>query len=122
VDRPRTLKTVDPRAVVDNDQAWRLLTPVASQGSRGKRMVAFFGRMYYAALRPEEAADLRQDNLVSLPGQGWGEMLPRDPSHAAARAGLTTAPASDANSSTGRQENPAGARPPRTRLAAPFPS
>ena len=36
-------------------------------------MVAFFGCMYYAALRPEEAADLRQDNLVSLPGQGWGK-------------------------------------------------
>jgi len=38
-------------------------------------MVAFFGCMYYAALRPEEATDLRRDNLASLPDHGWGEML-----------------------------------------------
>jgi integrase len=31
--------------------------------------------MYYAALRPEEAVDLRPENLVSLPDQGWGELL-----------------------------------------------
>jgi integrase len=48
--------------------------------------VAFFGCMYYAALRPEEAAELRLDNLISLPEQGWGEMLlthsePRSGSH-----------------------------------------
>jgi hypothetical protein len=29
-------------------------------------MVAFFGCLYYAALRPEEAVDLRRDNLASL--------------------------------------------------------
>jgi len=84
--RPRTLKTVDPRAVVNGDQARRLLAAVGSQGSRGERMVAFFGCMYYAALRPEEAAELRQDNLVNLPDGGWGEMLlthsePRSGSH-----------------------------------------
>jgi integrase len=73
--RPRTLKTVDPRTVINADQARRLLAAVVQQGPRGERMVAFFGCMYYAALRPEEAADLRQDNLVSLPDQGWGEML-----------------------------------------------
>ncbi|MEO3830363.1 hypothetical protein [Actinomadura sp. B10D3] len=36
-------------------------------------MVAFFTPMYYAALRPEEVVDLRRDNLVSLPPEGWGE-------------------------------------------------
>jgi integrase len=30
--------------------------------------------MYYAALRPEEAIDLRHRNLISLPDRGWGEM------------------------------------------------
>ncbi len=73
--RPRTLKTVDPRTVINSDQARRFLAATASQGARGERMVAFFGCMYYAALRPEEAADLRLDNLISLPEQGWGEML-----------------------------------------------
>jgi hypothetical protein len=35
---------------------------------------AFFGCMYYAALRPEEATELRRSNLTSLPNHGWGEM------------------------------------------------
>jgi integrase len=73
--RPRTLKTVDPRAVVNSAQARRFLDAVARTGPRGERMVAFFGCMYYAALRPEEAVDLRRDNLVALPDDGWGEML-----------------------------------------------
>jgi integrase len=72
--RPRTLKTVDPRVVVNADQARRFLTAVGDQGPRGERMVAFFGCMYYAALRPEEATELRRSNLTSLPGHGWGEM------------------------------------------------
>jgi site-specific recombinase XerC len=73
--RPRTLKTVDPRTVVNSDQARRLLSAVGQQGERGARMVAFFGCMYYAALRPEEAVELRPENLASLPGQGWGELI-----------------------------------------------
>jgi len=65
--RPRTLESVDPRTVVNSDQARRLLVAVGQQGERGERMVAFFGCMYYAALRPEEAVDLRRDNLASCP-------------------------------------------------------
>jgi integrase len=84
--RPRTLKTVDPRAVVNADQARRFLAAVGELGPRGERMVAFFGCMYYAALRPEEATDLRLGNLASLPDHGWGEMIltnaaPRSGSH-----------------------------------------
>jgi hypothetical protein len=48
---------------------------IAATGPRGERMVAFSGCMYYAALRPEEAVDLRLDNLTDLPDNGWGEML-----------------------------------------------
>jgi site-specific recombinase XerC len=73
--RPRTLKTVDPRTVVNSDQARRLLAAVGQQGERGERMVAFFGCMYYAALRPEEAVELRPDNFASLPDHGWGELI-----------------------------------------------
>jgi integrase len=73
--RPRTLKTVDPRTVVNSDQARGLLAAVGKQDERGKRMVAFFGCMYYAALRPEEVIELRLDNLANLPDQGWGEMI-----------------------------------------------
>jgi integrase len=73
--RPRTLKSVDPRTVVNSDQARRLLAAVGQQGELGERMVAFFGCLYYAALRPEEAVDLRRDNLASLPDHGWGELV-----------------------------------------------
>jgi integrase len=73
--RPRMLKTVDPRTVVNSNQARRLLAAVGQQDQRGERMVAFFGCIYYAALRPEEVVDLRLDNLVSLPDQGWGELI-----------------------------------------------
>jgi hypothetical protein len=37
-------------------------------------MVGFFAVMYYAALRPEEAVDLRRDHLVSLHDDGGREM------------------------------------------------
>jgi site-specific recombinase XerD len=73
--RPRTLKSVDPRTVVNSNQARRLLAAVCQQSERGQRMVAFFGCMYYAALRPEEAVDLRPENLASLPDHGWGELI-----------------------------------------------
>ena len=73
--RTRTLRTVDPRTVVNSDEARRLLVAVGQQGERGERMVAFFGCMYYAALRPEEAVELRPENLASLPDHGWGELI-----------------------------------------------
>jgi integrase len=38
---------------------------------RGQRLKALFACIYYAALRPEEAADLRVDDCA-LPDSGWG--------------------------------------------------
>lgn len=106
--RPRTLKTVEPRGVVNSDQARRLLTAVGQQGERGARMVAFFGCMYYAALRPEEAVELRPDNLASLPGQGWGELILTNSEPRSGKGGPTPAPpGSAANSSTARAARPA---------------
>jgi integrase len=42
--------------------------------SSGPALVAFFGCMYYSALRPEEAAMLSKRDL-QLPESGWGELL-----------------------------------------------
>jgi hypothetical protein len=67
---PRALKSVDPRTVINSAQARRLLAAVGQQGERGQRMVAFFGCMYYAALRPEEAVESRPENLASVPDHG----------------------------------------------------
>lgn len=71
---PKTVKGVDKRAVVNPDQARLLLAAVAEQRPSGSRLVAFFGAMYYAALRPAEATTLRRSNLI-LPDEGWGELL-----------------------------------------------
>jgi integrase len=72
--KPRRLTTVDPCSVININQARRFLAEVEANSNRGRRMKAFFGCMYYAALRPEEVVDLRREHLSSLPEAGWGEM------------------------------------------------
>ncbi|WP_116952480.1 tyrosine-type recombinase/integrase [Jiangella endophytica] len=62
---------VDPRSVANPTQARDLFTAVAAQGTTGQRLEAYFGCLYYAAMRPEEAADLSRHNL-DLPEKGWG--------------------------------------------------
>lgn len=78
--KPRKIKTVDPRCVVNAEQAHRFLIAVGKLDERGKRLKAFFGCMYYAALRPEEVIALRKANIASLPEQDgeWGEFLLTD--------------------------------------------
>ncbi|MCX6953060.1 MAG: tyrosine-type recombinase/integrase [Verrucomicrobia bacterium] len=71
---PRTVQTLDRRVAVNPRQARALLDAVAVQKPSGARLVAFFGAMYYAALRPAEAATLRTSNLA-LPPDGWGELV-----------------------------------------------
>jgi integrase len=71
---PRTVQTVDRRVVVNSAQAVALLDAVAIEKPSGARLIAFFGVMYYAALRPGEASTLRKTNLA-LPTHGWGELV-----------------------------------------------
>ncbi|MEU8051776.1 tyrosine-type recombinase/integrase [Micromonospora haikouensis] len=71
---PRTVTTVDRRSVANPVQARTLLDGVREQGRIGPRMVAFYGCLYYAAMRPEEAARLAKANL-RLPEKGWGEFI-----------------------------------------------
>ncbi|WP_405394670.1 tyrosine-type recombinase/integrase [Microbispora hainanensis] len=69
---PKSTEAVDPRTVVNPRQAGALLAAVSYVGrSRGPRMMALYACMYYAALRPEEAAGLRWENC-QLPDEGWG--------------------------------------------------
>jgi hypothetical protein len=63
---------VRPAAGRQPDPAPTLLHAVGLQRG-GRRLVAFFGCLHYAALRPEEALSLAMHNL-SLPEQGWGEL------------------------------------------------
>jgi integrase len=72
---PKTSQTVDPRVVVNQDQAHALLEAVKSVGDlkrgRGQRLSAMFACMYYAAMRPSEAIGLRASDC-KLPTKGWG--------------------------------------------------
>ncbi|MFI9836325.1 tyrosine-type recombinase/integrase [Nonomuraea sp. NPDC051941] len=69
---PKLVTLVDPRTVVNPTQARQLLDAVPKVGrKRGRRLKTLFACVYYAALRPEEAADLRLTNCT-LPDAGWG--------------------------------------------------
>ncbi|MDR8409786.1 tyrosine-type recombinase/integrase [Nonomuraea sp. 3-1Str] len=69
---PKAVTVIDPRTVVNPAQARRLLDAIPKVGrKRGARLQALFACIYYAALRPEEAADLRLRNCT-LPESGWG--------------------------------------------------
>jgi integrase len=69
---PKTVQMVDRRSVANPVQARTLLNAVREQPRSGSRLVAFFGCLYYAAMRPEEAVSLSKHNLA-LPIEGWGE-------------------------------------------------
>ncbi|GAA2778299.1 tyrosine-type recombinase/integrase [Saccharopolyspora taberi] len=70
---PKGNRTIDPRTVPNPAQARALLTAVRGIRRSGPRLEAFFGAMYFAGLRPEEAVALRRRDLV-LPDSGWGEI------------------------------------------------
>jgi integrase len=61
---PRMAWEVDRRVVVNPRQARALLEAVRGQQPSGPRLVAFFGVLYYSALRPEEAVGLRRRDVV----------------------------------------------------------
>lgn len=65
-----SLGHVDRRSVPNPQQARSLLQAVSISHPQLK---AFFSLMYFAALRPEEASNLRKQDL-SLPEAGWGRL------------------------------------------------
>ncbi|MET7338960.1 tyrosine-type recombinase/integrase [Nonomuraea sp. NPDC005650] len=72
---PKAVTVIDPRTVVNPAQATQLLDAVPKVGrKRGPRLKALFACIYYAAFRPEEAADLRLSNCT-LPKTGWGQIV-----------------------------------------------
>jgi integrase len=67
---PKSTEVIDRRVVVNPHQARSLLDATAQIAPD---FVAFFGCMYYAALRPEEALHLRTSDFIrpARPGE-WG--------------------------------------------------
>jgi len=68
---PKSTGVVDRRSVANPTQARALLAQVKITPRSGGLLLGFFATMYYSALRPEEAANLRPANL-ELPAEGWG--------------------------------------------------
>lgn len=68
---------VDPACVPDPRQAAALLDAVRTQSPRGRRLVTFFGCIYFAAARPAEVIGLCIDDC-DLPRRGWGELRLRE--------------------------------------------
>jgi hypothetical protein len=65
---PQSSVALDPAVVASPAQVAALLDAVARTRPE---LTAFFGCLYYAALRPEEAIALRSADC-HLPGSGWG--------------------------------------------------
>ncbi|MDQ0598917.1 integrase [Streptomyces canus] len=72
---------VDRRVLVNETQGRQLLIAVSYVGSvhrnRGRRLVAFFGCILYAAMRPAEVVGLRFADC-HLPETGWGTLTLRE--------------------------------------------
>ncbi|MFG2293125.1 tyrosine-type recombinase/integrase [Streptomyces sp. NPDC048603] len=73
---PKTDDEVDFQFVPGPELAGRLLDAVRGQGHRGNHLHAFFGCIYYAAMRPAEVAALVKSHC-KLPSSGWGELVLR---------------------------------------------
>lgn len=71
---PKVGELVDVRTVVNHNQARALFAAVGQQSGSGPALVAFFGSTYYAAIRPAEAAELRESDIVWPAGNGSGEL------------------------------------------------
>jgi integrase len=71
-DSPQSSDRVDPRLLPNRQTVARLLAAI---GEFNPSLEAYFACLYYAAMRPAEARHLSTDNLISLPEQGWGELL-----------------------------------------------
>lgn len=70
---PEVAEQVDRRVVASTAQVEAILRAVPKVHGRAGQYVAFFGCLYYAGLRPSEAANLRCDD-ITLPRKGWGRI------------------------------------------------
>lgn len=67
---------IDFRFVPDPQLARALIEVVRVQGSRGEHLEAFFGCIYYAAMRPGEIAALKDTDCVLPESEdAWGELI-----------------------------------------------
>ena len=98
---PKAAAAVNPQTVASPAQVRAILVEVARLRPE---LTAFFGCLYYAALRPEEAVALRSANLVLAP-HGRGKLILTGACPRTAQRGPAPArPTNRAASSTARTE------------------
>jgi integrase len=68
----KTVRSIDRRVVANPIQARSIFNELATF-ENGRRLLAFFGCIYYAAMRPEEAAAVGKQHLA-IPADGWGDI------------------------------------------------
>jgi integrase len=68
---PRAAVAINPVAVASPAQIWAILAQVMRTRPE---LAAFFGCLYYAPLRPEEAVALRREGLIP-PAHGRGKLI-----------------------------------------------
>ncbi|WP_406273682.1 site-specific integrase [Streptomyces sp. NBC_00191] len=114
---------VDPRVLANEVQGRQLLTAVSYIGSvhrnRGRRLVAFFACMLYAATRPAEAVGLSRQHC-HLPESGWGTLTLQETRPVSGKKWTDSggAPRQARVEVAGGHEGPAGADSAHTRGAA----
>ncbi|MFI6407843.1 tyrosine-type recombinase/integrase [Streptomyces sp. NPDC050548] len=77
---PETDDEIDFRYVPGPALARSFITAVRDSGARGQHLEAFFGCLYYAAMRPAEIASLKASDCTLPPAteeaaEQWGELL-----------------------------------------------
>ncbi|KKD09557.1 tyrosine-type recombinase/integrase [Streptomyces sp. WM6386] len=77
---PETDDEIDFRYVPGPALARSFITAVRNSGARGQHLEAFFGCLYYAAMRPAEIASLKASDCTLPPdteetAEQWGELL-----------------------------------------------
>jgi hypothetical protein len=70
--QPKTVRSIDRRVVANPIQTRSIFNQLQTF-ENGRRLVAFYGCLYFAAMRPEEAAALSKEQLA-IPAEGWGEI------------------------------------------------
>jgi len=73
-ERVKFSEAIDKRRVANPKQVRALLAKVAEDQPNGWRYHGFFSVMYHAGLRPEEAVNLRVQDLELPSGEGWGTL------------------------------------------------
>lgn len=71
---PEVADRIDRRIVANTAQVESIIAKVSGVSPSGARLVAFYSCLYYAGMRPSEAAWLRETDCY-LPDLGWGRIV-----------------------------------------------